>query len=141
MDQNNSYTFQYNSEEDTNTLLESNSDSFLPYNLECFPEHSTSSLYTSEYLTSLYNSDQFTSTSDNPKNLTSPLENFDYSDSSNNNTTQNTKKHKSVFIISPNKKSRPEKSWVWRHMKKDKIVRKETKCLVPVNQNEKIEEC
>ncbi|CAG8808426.1 9132_t:CDS:2, partial [Dentiscutata erythropus] len=140
MDQDNSSTFQYNSEEDTNNLLESNSESSLPYNLECFPEHSTS-LYTSEYSTSPYNSDQFTSISDNPENLISLLENFDYSDSSNSNTTQNTKKHKSEFIISPNKKSRPEKSRVWHHMKKDKIVKKETICLVPVKQNEKIEKC
>ncbi|CAG8807158.1 8192_t:CDS:1, partial [Gigaspora rosea] len=45
---------------------------------------------------------------DNSENLTSPSDSFTYSDSSN---VKNTKKHKSVFATSSNKKPKPGKSW------------------------------
>ncbi|CAG8588634.1 23503_t:CDS:2, partial [Gigaspora rosea] len=66
-------------------------------NLEC-----TTSLYTSE---SSFSSEQFNL--DNSENLTSPSDSFTYSDSSN---VKNTKKHKSVFAISSNKKPKPGKN-------------------------------
>ncbi|CAG8462365.1 8834_t:CDS:2, partial [Scutellospora calospora] len=114
MNQENSFTFQPNSAEDN-----SDSISIIPfessslYNLECsnsYSENSTSSLYATKYPTSLSNYEQFTLPSDKPENLTSPLDSFNDSDSLNLNPIQNTKKHKSVFITSSNKKPKPEKN-------------------------------
>ncbi|CAG8636020.1 5829_t:CDS:2, partial [Racocetra persica] len=142
----NDSTFQDESEDTSDSILEYNSDSIFvtPFessalyneysmsssNLEC-----TTLLYTSE---SLYSSEPLTL--DNPENLTSPPDSFTYSDPPNINFSQNTKKHKSVFATS-NKKPKPRKSWVWKHMKKDKFIKKETKCLVLIKKVEKIEPC
>ncbi|KAF0510169.1 hypothetical protein F8M41_018459 [Gigaspora margarita] len=118
------------------------------HNLECFillspshnPEPFTSSssiecsdplLYTSEYSTLLYYSNQSTSPLDNFKNFTSLSDNLNDSDSL-NTLLQNTKKHKSVFVVSSTNKPKPGKSWVWDYMRKDKTIKKETKCLVLV---------
>ncbi|CAG8719295.1 1847_t:CDS:1, partial [Dentiscutata heterogama] len=143
MDQNDSI-FQYESEDISNNILEHNSDSIynmsfeysIPSNLEYSNLERTNSLCASE---SSYNSEQ--QTLDSPENLASPSDGFDYSDSSNINPVQNRKKHKSVFVKSSNKKPNPGKSWVWHHMRKDKYVKKETICKVPVNRDGKIGPC
>ncbi|CAG8468668.1 16551_t:CDS:2, partial [Gigaspora rosea] len=113
LDQNDS-TFQDESEDTSDSKLEYNLDSIsvTPFesstlyneysmsspNLEC-----TTLLYTSE---SSFSSEQFNL--DNSENLTLPSDSFTYSDSSN---IKNTKKHKSVFATSFNKKPKPGKSW------------------------------
>ncbi|KAF0560081.1 hypothetical protein F8M41_003415 [Gigaspora margarita] len=118
------------------------------HNLECFTSSSSSHNFDHFTLSSLshnlnillrrlvlnalihYNLENFTSLSDN------------LNDSVSSNTLlQNTKKHKLVFVASSTKKPKPRKSWVWDHMRKDKTITKETKCLVLVERNRKIVSC
>ncbi|CAG8637194.1 12358_t:CDS:1 [Racocetra fulgida] len=153
MDQDNSI-FQHELEDTFDNLLESNSDSMsiIPfessstaYNLEYFispfnDEYFNSSLYTSENLTLSDNSAQSALSLDNFEEITLSSDSLNYSDSSNSTSLQNTIKHKSVFVTSFNKKPKPGKSWVWKYMNKDKLVKKIT-CLVPVERNRKIEKC
>ncbi|KAF0429273.1 hypothetical protein F8M41_005723 [Gigaspora margarita] len=95
-------------------------------------EYSTSSIYTSNYSTSSYNSEEINLSLNDSNNFTAINDTFDYPNSSNIPTLQNSKKYKSVFVTSSNKKPKPGKSWVWCYMKKDNYVKKETKCKVPV---------
>ncbi|CAG8626229.1 11280_t:CDS:2, partial [Cetraspora pellucida] len=116
-------TFQYESKDAYNNLLESNSDSLFivpfkssstPYNFEYSTSssnlaHFNSSLYASEYSTSSHNSEQLALPLDSSEDITLPLDNLDYSNSLNTNFLQSTRKHKSVFVILSNKKSKPGK--------------------------------
>ncbi|CAG8758016.1 15954_t:CDS:1, partial [Gigaspora rosea] len=90
-------------------------------------EYSISSIYTSNYSTLSYISEEINLLLNDSNNFIAINDTFDYPDSLNIPTLQNSKKHKSVFVTSLNKKPKPGKSWVWCHMKKDKYVKKETK--------------
>ncbi|KAF0520766.1 hypothetical protein F8M41_016103 [Gigaspora margarita] len=163
MDQENSFTLRYESEDTSDNILEHNSAPIVPYEFSSSPrsfeyftspnlEYSTSPSYTSdsistipleslscnlEYVASSPNleyvdlspnleshSEEINLSLNDSNNFTEINDTFDYPDSSNIPTLQNSKKHKSVFVASSNKKPKPGKSWVWRHMKKDKYIKK-----------------
>ncbi|CAG8691573.1 21209_t:CDS:1, partial [Gigaspora rosea] len=73
-------------------------------------EYSTFSIYTSNYSTSSHNSEEINLLLNDSNNFTAINDTFDYPDSSNIPTLQNSKKHKSVFVTSSNKKPKPGKS-------------------------------